>query len=291
LSGFSECYEISAGSLGSNEFLFVLVVYLSLALGFPFPLFCFVVCVIFLCFMLFAYSRLDKNWFTCFVVLFATSSVLFLFGNTLRQAMAVPFILLFVSAINIKNYKEAVAFFFIAFFCHYSSLLVLLAYMMFSGVFGGIRKSVLAGAISLAFLLGTAFYFFYGAGVYNLMAEKFYYYLGGDLNFSNLISVTFISGVVFVSLVSFLRFKGVYRYDDGVLLFYVVCVFLSFVFVFNDVIYNRITLYRTIVEVIVLMRVFACFKIGWINCCLLYPVLAGFYLSANFHSSPAYNIF
>lgn len=291
VDSFGECYAISAGALGSNEFLFVLLVYISVMLGLSFSSFCFVVCLIFLCFMLFAYLRLDKNWFTCFIVLFSTSAIIFLFGNTLRQAVAVPFILLFVSAVDLKRYKEAISFFLMASFFHYSSLLVLLTYLLFCGFLGRASRSVMVCAILLGTAGAVGFYYFYGLDTFTLIVDKFYYYLGNNFNFSNLFSLTFVSGVFFVSVVIYLKIIGLYRYSDGVFLFYFVCVLVSFLFVFNDVIYNRVTLYRTVVEVIVLMRVLMCFSLAGMRSYLLYPFLAGCYLVANFYNSPAYTIF
>lgn len=288
---FWECYALSASALGSSEFIFVQFTYVALMYGLSFFEFCFAICLFFLFFLFVSYLRLDKNGFTCFIVLFTTSSIVFLFGNTLRQAMAVPFILLFISAVDLKRYKEAILFFLVAFFCHYSSLLVLVVYLLLSGFVGRSSKSVMVSATLLGVAGGGALYYFYGLDIFNLIAYKLHYYLGGEFNFTNVFSMTFISGVFFVLLAFYLKVKGVYRYNDSVLLFYFACVLVSFLFVFNDVIYNRVTLYRTVIEVIVLARVLMCFSLGSLRIYVLYPVLAVCYLVANFYSSPAYTIF
>lgn len=288
---FLDFYMNAMDMISSNELLFVLSMYISNLFTLSFFDFTFIFSLIFLFLLRWGYSRLERDWFLCFIALFSTASFVFLYGNTLRQAMSIPFVLLFISSTDRKQFKEALLFFVFAVFSHYSSIMILLPFIGFKvcKIFLVNKKNKTNTLVILfVFGLGIALNYF---GLLNAILIKFSFYLSDTVSLSNLISITFFSNILIVFILVFLKSKKIYINEDSLFSFYIIISAISTMFIFNEVIYNRITLFRTVIEVVILLRIFKCFKFSKTNGRVFYPFFVVLYFIYNVVISPAYKIF
>lgn len=292
-NSFSELLVYSTANIGTNEPFFLLTMYVSKFFYFDFQFYRFIYCSIALTIILNAFLRFGKNSLIMFVLFLSLPIVIFLYTNVIRQGLSIALFFLFVSLLDKKDTNSSWKFLIalLAILTHYSAIVPVASIYIFN-----ICKNMSLSKLNYKFILYSIFVFLlialsFVAFDLSFFLVKVLHYLTQEVSYKNIISFSYTSSLLIVFMFFLSRKNYLKKNNDNIHNYYFVVFFICTMALPFDDLYNRLLIYKTPLEVVILVRVLFCYKYISVSLGKMIFLFFIIYFSMNLLVSPAYKIF